>query len=342
MNRQTVWVLSALSLAACGGGGGGDGGGGGSTAGGNNSTTQISQANSQQVAGAAADAVSALTESGEELALNLSGANVALGAVVSAPASPGPVGLLLRELRRFHQAGAGVPTVATGAVLEESYPCGAGGPKDGTVKVSFNDLDNNGDLSVNETVTFSLDQCKEPSGTGDGTFSVRADALNGTPGDGTPWDGTLTVTFSDLTIIEAGRTGALSGVTQITLATPDEQSFDLTVTSPSFSATADGEIYTVQEMRIESEVNAATGAYRHRFSGRLTGTPVGGTVTVSTPTPLSGTAPGYPSAGVIRVAGGDGSVVTLAALDALSVRLDTDANGDGAADSSAQVAWQEL
>ena len=336
MNRQIVWVFSALSLAACGGGGGGVGGGG------NNNTTQITQANSQQVAGAAADAVSALTESGEEIALNLSGANVAVGAMVSAPASPGPVGLLLRELRRLHQAGPGMPTVATGAVLEESYPCGSGNPKDGTVKVSFNDLDNNGDLSVNETVTFSLDQCKEPSGTGNGTFSVRADALNGTPGVGTPWDGTLTVTFSNLTVVEAGRTSALSGATQITLATPDEQSFDLTVTSPSFSTTENGDAYTVQDMRIESAVNAATGAYSHRFSGRLTGTPVGGTVTVSTPAPLTGTAPGYPSAGVIRVAGGDGSVVTLTALDTLSVRLDTDANGDGATDSSAQIAWQEL
>jgi len=50
----------------------------------------------------------------------------------------------------------------------------------------------------------------------------------------------------------------------------------------------------------------------------------------------------YPFVGELRIEGADQAVIVMIALDANTVRLQIDINGDGAIDETLDLTWDEL
>ena len=65
-------------------------------------------------------------------------------------------------------------------------------------------------------------------------------------------------------------------------------------------------------------------------------------MTVTTSLSLQSMGEDYPFVGELRIEGADGAVIVMIALDANTVRLEIDIDGDGAVDDTIDLTWDEL
>lgn len=319
-------VLAATLLAACGGGdsGGGNSGGGESFA-----PLGITRSNAGQVASEAYAA-------GDFAVL---GATSTTNMVTFSASAVSSSNFNLRRfadsyLQRLHKRGSS-QWVTPQQVWNDVWPCSGGG----TLTDTWNDADNDGRDSAGDSYTTTYSNCVEGGVTMNGGVTATLATLVGnTFGDyqisGSFSFNNLAVSYSGLSVginggmsYSASRTGSNVSVTlQIPL---------LTTTSPSGSS-------TIANATLQYSFNESTFAYSYTITATLSGTSIGGQVTISTLTPFAGTAPGYPVSGSLRVTGAGGSSVTITAIGGGNVRLDVDSNGDGVVDSSSTMTWAAL
>jgi hypothetical protein len=333
-------VLLALGagLAACGGGGG-DGGG--------SATVDLTLANRDAVAHSTAASLLVLGSS-TALPVLASPGGIAqretpLSASIAGQAAWTPriparvLGVIAQTVRAV-----GSPRESPMAVITNPpQACGVSG----TATVTLNDANGDGVPSVGEAVTVAFNQCQD----------TAAEVLNGsvavtiTATSPTSFSATLSMSQLSDNATNGRHSMTLSGTlnlsyTQLTSTT------DHTVVTASGPVTATihthlpyDDTLTLQSGYVQdSRYDATAGRLLSTLTGTIQSANAGGAFSVATDAQISSLdADAYPSAGLVRMTGRKG-VMLLTAQSASQVKIDLDAEGDGAYESSRTDTWDWL
>jgi hypothetical protein len=218
-------------------------------------------------------------------------------------------------------------------------PCGVSGTVDVTVNFS-----NPEQPSINDSFAFQFTDCDDGTGvTLNGGMTVTISAIDGDMASGNMLLG-MRIEFSALAVTEGGETTSANGTISIEIDTRDPTVTTITVATTALVTTSAGteEVlsnFTVQVTEDSSMFpTAVTVDTSFTFSSPL----IGGQVTVTTSLSLQSMGADNPFVGELRIEGAEGAVIVMIALDANTVRLEIDIDGDGATDETVDMSWDEL
>lgn len=327
-SARLLALTTAAALAACGGGGG--------TA---DDGMVLALTASNHVAAAQAALATGLQfeESGDLIA----GAQVQHADDAS---------LLRWSLAALRRAGTTWPavggTLATGVVITSSASCDNAG---GSYVLAIDDANNDNRLNAGDTFTFTFTNCTLDGDTANGKVAIRVQALTGSL-DTPVHDGRFTMTMTALALTGASGSYTGDGALDVSLASTATNTGSSRVASTSFTST--GRFANVQSVRTirnftvdESHVPEGAGQRRTiRFDGTVSSSSLENrSISVATPQAFVVAASSrYPGQGQAMVTGARGTAVRVTALDATSVRIELDADGDGSYEQTSTRAWSEL
>jgi hypothetical protein len=165
------------------------------------------------------------------------------------------------------------------------------------------------------------------------------------------------MTLQQLVTVSGATTATLNGTAALTynevaFATSSTLTVSLRVGSAGLvavvSAPGYSDTYTMLDGFVSGAtmfipLNAAAATVSSSGDGNVRVASLGGRFSVATATPFLQTfAQAYPHQGQLRAAGLNSSAVRVTALSATQVRVDLDANGDGAYEATKDVAWSAL
>ncbi|TGO03093.1 hypothetical protein PN36_12875 [Candidatus Thiomargarita nelsonii] len=226
------------------------------------------------------------------------------------------------------------PTLATGAVIaEEKLPC----DKKGTFDYSINDTDNNNKLSKGDIFTITFHNCVDNSGERiDGQMSITI--LEGKPN----WS--MKFVMTNLTVTDSAGPSTINGdftmgITTQTTANGTIESISMTATSLTITESGT----TLSNYSFKATENSNSLLVKWKQNGTFESSQLNDTVSFVTLQPFEELkTDSFPYAGVMKITGHNNSSVKLIVLDAATVRLEVDENGDGAVDNTLDVAWTSL
>jgi hypothetical protein len=354
--RTCAVIGFALLAAACGGGS--DGPAPAPAPPPTPAALQITVANQDAVARAAANIVvnAAVTGAVAPLAdgdhVSAATAKRSGGAAPSLAGTTSVTGALQRfaEYAVQRRGGAAVATgdaVRVLAVVRQTEACALSG----NVTITIDDADNNAAVSAGDSVAFSFNACRSGQGeTIDGGLALRVASTSGANVTGT-------LTFTELTASTVDASFAITGSVDLayseagTLATyrtvVGSGGLTTLVTAPPFSDAitlrAGFEQVVTSDSAAMAPGSAVRGLNTARVDGTLGATSLGGDVTLSTPTVFERYAiDPYPRSGQLRAVGAGGSRVQVTVLSVTTVRVELDANGDGTFEQSRDLPWGAL
>jgi hypothetical protein len=348
---NTVGLLFAAVLSACGGGGGGGGGGGVGTA---LQPLAIDASNAMQVTAAVLDASGFVVDTGNPggpitgVVVQEDGTQVDLAKVIRSRIN------LFSVLRDQNTA-----VLASGVIVSPT-------PQDctttGTVTVSGEIADPDlMQLTAGDTLTLVFKNCNEGDGLVlNGTMNIVVVAFFGTidldpnvqqlfiP----PYDFTFDTTLTNLSITDLASGAAFTANGDITLreATIDGDAFNSYFWGTSLTARSSTTSDTLENFLVLSTSNLITGAYTFDSGGdngthdgtvccaTLSSTALGGTVDFDTLQFFAGVGDNYPFSGHMDITGATvtggvaPSMVMVDAVDAQCVSLQVDPDGRGVTD----------
>jgi hypothetical protein len=297
----------------------------------------ISAANATAAAGAVFDANQMLAQPGPA-------AGVVTGASVSVTGKGFSLAELARnELLKFALGQAGGTVVATGAQVTRTVPCTGGG----SAQVTVNDNDNSATLSTGDTASLVFTNCVEAGTTMNGSVGLTSISVTGDPNMPT---GTLTLgstfTLNSFSVVDGADTFATNGAFNLTISL-DQPHVNATTAISAISGTSLGIVrngvnLTLTDFSATLTDNLTTDAFTYQSKGTVNSSRLNGAVTFDTLTPFHGTGSDFPSAGVFKAVGANGTSVTLTTVDNTRVTLGIDANGDGQVDSTLDRTWAEI
>jgi len=227
------------------------------------------------------------------------------------------------------------PTAVAGVVTSPApMNCGASAAE-GTMSFSYNDTSGNGTMGAGDSLSVSYSACNDGFAliNGSMTFSITALSANlgvaGTPS--APVTAGFTVTFSNFSTkdLVTNATDFMSG--DMTFSTTD----DGDTTTGTISGTTFTMVSSVDGTHQMSNYNftfsdtITSGVYSYGVTMTTADATMGGSVSISTPTPFTGTT-GDPTAGVMVITGAGGSTLTLTAqADGVTVAQIVDEDGAG-------------
>jgi hypothetical protein len=329
--RTTALGLGvALGLAGCGGGGG-DAGAPMNTPQGNG--LAISASNYTAVA---QSAVSSMGFLGDTSGL-VTGAEVA-----SKPQFlPLVVDQAKRGLARLQGGGA----VLSGVQTSEVVPCSQGG----TLTLVINDVGNNGSLDAGDGLTIDASACIEQGVKIQGRIALQVQALTGVY-DSSNYSATVQMTLTAFVATTGSDTAQGDGTITVTLARTPAGVTDIVLDVPTLtlSGTEAGQSYSTKltgvHMALRNETVSGAARTSLTYTGTLTSSAFGNRdVLISTPqTLVVQGSDAFPSSGQLMVSGSSGSKIRLTAMNKTQVKLELDADGDGAYETQATKTWLEL
>lgn len=318
--KSPFFLVGLLLLSACGGGGGGGGNGG--FGGGAPALADITLQNAPAVAGTVA----------QQALANGVFDGVSNNALPFAGSGPGPA-----------TAGAlvGMSSASSGMLAAQTAiePCDVAGTIDVNATVA-----NPQTLTAGDEFSFQYADCD--NGTGvvvDGGLGITVTAFEGDVLSGVYLLG-MRIDLSAFRIDSGNDTAGASGAIEFEIDTRMAPITVVTLTASSLSTTVNGVTETVTGLSITTtrSEGVSPAAVTVETSFRLSSPALAGDVVVTTPVPLQSFGTGYPYAGEIEIRGADNASIRLIALDANMVRLEIDANGDGAVDEVRDMTWEEL
>ena len=220
----------------------------------------------------------------------------------------------------------------------ETDPCGVSG----TLTSTWNDVDNNSQLSAGDILTANFQQCQDtPTLSVNGLVTIT---LTGTPSQ---MQFTGNAVFANVVAVYGGATYTLNGAVAVSETDTDTiSSSSFTVASAGLTVGIASTGYT-DSIAFDSGMVAASsflaGSSSLTLTGSFTSQSLGGRVTISTPSALvqqNGDA--YPSQGSVLITGASGSTLLVTALNVTQVQLQVDANGDGTIDNTTTTTWTAL
>lgn len=330
--RSLSYLAIATALAACGGGSSGGGGSGPSLSG---TPVTITTANGDVVAGEVATAADSAVGTG-----NLGPTMLPTAVVISGGADTPSLAEVARDqlTRAAEAAASAAPHVASGFLIEDSIDCSGGG----RIVFSFDDADNNAELSSGDTMSIDFRNCVETGLTMDGGMALTGVSITG--------DYTLTSAgsfaaafdFNDLSMSFEGQTMSIDGDMSLS-SSNDGVTLVTDVSGQSLTLSAG-----VDTVRLESYLFSYTQdgmGYSLEETGRLLSSALDGSVQFETLAPLTGLdiELDYPSGGgPLVITGADGGTVTLTPQGGGMVEVAIDTNGDDTPESIQTLTWDEL
>lgn len=252
------------------------------------------------------------------------------------PAIPGVADFTIRRLLALR--GAPREVVTKGSQTASQY-CGAGG----TMAVSIVDADNDGELSSGDSGTLVFSDCKEAGLTVSGTIDFSGLSVTGSAATPTVSVGARFV-YRPLSLGNGEETVSVEGglSLQATIANTAPYTFDLAGAGTALTVRAGGRSMTLSDFSSSARLDSGEGTYAYATQGVLRLDAQGASVTVSSPTPLSGKSGGLPSAGVMVARASDGSATRLTVASPAGVTVETDVDGDGTWEQSQALTWVQF
>jgi hypothetical protein len=320
-------AVPALVIAACGGGGG-DGGG--------TTTTGVSVTDTN------AKAVSAeVLESSETVQGTTAGPAILTGVSVSAPASNfNYPAFVVQQLTKVQALG-GVPSTAlSGVFTTRTIGCSTSGEW----TISGSDPDNSGDvITVGDTINISFSNCVEDGVSVDGSISMAITQLSTGFTGAPPYTLGVDTTLTNLSVNVGGHSATSSGDMTMLIEEDGSNNETYELSGSSLTSLVAGQTVTLTNYRYDFSLNESTGAYSYSLLGTLAKAAIGGSVSFTTITPLTGTDPNDPTVGELHITGANGSQAWVTAdPDGTRVFIDVDVDGDGAAETQITTSWSEL
>lgn len=320
-----VAAIGAVSIAACGGGSGD----GGLTGGGNppNPATITSQ-NAPVIAGVVA-----------EVALGQGVFDSVFGPAIPIAAA-GPDAAVAPVLKPVLSAAMKAASPSRLYVIStSSADCAVSGSVDMQADVS-----DPAEPSVNDSFVFEFMDCDDGAGAVmNGGMTVTITAFSGDPASGEFLLG-MSLEFSAFSVSQDGETTGVSGDVSLEIDTRNPPLTRILVSANTFVTTSDGteEILTDFTIDITEDGAMFPVAMTVETSFTISSPRIGGDVSVTTSLSLESMGEDYPFAGELRIEGADGAIIVMIALDANTVRLEIDIDGDGGTDDTIDLTWDEL
>jgi hypothetical protein len=324
-----IVAAGAVLFAACGGSGGDDGGGGGLTGPAPTSeAATITVENAPAIAGAVAEVVmgqgifsSIITP---DIPIASSGADAAI--------APHMKPVLSAAMKT--------------AAPSQLYATSAGQANcaiSGTVDVQLDIIDPT-QPTINDTYVFEFSDCDDGAGVVvNGGMTITITTLDGDVASGNFLLG-LQIGFSAFAVTEGGDTVEADGTIDITIDTSKPPVTRIAVSSRTLVTTSEGseDVLTSFSVEITEDASTFPAAVTVETSFTISSPRIGGEVTVTTSLALQSMGDDYPFEGELRIEGAGNAVIIMVALDADTVRLQIDIDGDGATDETVDVTWDEL
>ena len=323
--NAAVFVSVSVLLGACGGGGGGSDSVTTSSA-----PVTISAANAEAVAAASYKTTAGLEGSG-------SGTTGFLTGVVTQTASPGIdlVDVLISQVKTIPQrASVNAAGSLTGVVVSETIACAISG----SMTITFDDADNDQQLSDGDSMSFSANDCTEDGMIMSGGVSMNNVSVIGDPLSA-PHSMQLSMQANNFTVTEGVESIALNGGMTMAESTNDGVLFTHSITGSSIQVTEGGVSAGLSNFSIEATEDHNTMAYTLDLNATVSSSELGGSVTIVTDTVFAGIEPNEPSSGQATITGANNSRVTLIAMGADNVRLEIDEDGNGTAETFVDTTW---
>jgi len=213
----------------------------------------------------------------------------------------------------------------------------------GTVDIQV-DVRNPLGPSVDDRFDFEFTNCDDGSGVVvDGGMTITITALEGDPESGNFLLG-MQIDFSALAMTEGNETTSATGTINIDIDTSDPLVSKISISTRTFVTTTEGmeECRTNLTIAITEDASTFPVAVTVEASFTISSPRIGGEVTVTTSLALQSMGEDYPFVGELRITGADNAVIVMIALDANTVRLEIDIDGDQAVDETMDITWDEL
>ncbi|NCF24716.1 MAG: hypothetical protein GWP60_09270 [Gammaproteobacteria bacterium] len=213
----------------------------------------------------------------------------------------------------------------------------------GTVDIQVTISDPTGP-SVNDEFIFDFTNCDDGSGVVvDGGMTITIITLEGDMASGNFLLG-MQIDLSAFAVTEGGETTAANGTITIDIDTSMPPVTTISVSAIAFVTTSEGaeDVLTNFSIDITEDASTFPAAVTVETSFTISSPRIGGEVTVTTSLALQSMGEDYPFVGELRIEGAGGAVIIMVALDANTVRLIIDVDGDGADDDSMDMTWEEL
>ena len=218
-------------------------------------------------------------------------------------------------------------------------PCAVSGTVDVTARIS-----NPEQPSVNDRFDLRFTQCDDGLGTViDGGMSITITSLGGDIASGNFLLG-MQIELSNFAVTENGETTSANGTISIELDTTNPTVTTITVATSALVTTSAGTEDVISNFTVEITEDTSTFpvSVTVETSFTFSSPRIGGEVTVTTTLALQSMGEDHPFVGELRIEGGGGAVIVMIALDANTVRLQIDIDGDGATDETVDMTWDEL
>ena len=212
----------------------------------------------------------------------------------------------------------------------------------GTVDVTVN-FSNPEQPSINDRFEFQFSECDDGTGvTLNGRMTITISAIDGDLASGNMLLG-MRIEFSAFAVTEGGETTSAEGTISIDIDTRDPTVTTITVATTALVTTSAGEeeVLTNFTVQVTEDASMFPTAVTVDTSFTFSSPSIGGAVTVTTSLSLQSMGSDYPFVGELRIEGAGNSVIVMVALDANTVRLQIDIDGDGF-DETIEMTWDEL
>lgn len=213
----------------------------------------------------------------------------------------------------------------------------------GTVDVTFN-ISNPEEPSINDWFDFQFTACDDGSGvTLNGGMRITITALTGDTASGNMLLG-MRIEFSAFAVTEGGETTSATGTITFEIDTLDPTVTIITVSASALVTTSAGteEVLSNFTVQITEDASMFPTAVTVETSFTFSSPRIGGEVTVTTSLSLQSMGSDYPFVGELTITGAGNAVIVMIALDANTVRLVIDVDGDGGTDETLEMTWDEL
>lgn len=324
-------LVCLLGLSACGGGGGSAG-------------TPSSPAPADTMLGISASNYQAVGQSAVSSALFLNDT----GGIVTGAESGGDPRLLRHAVdaaRRAMGVASGRQAVLSGAEVRETVPCSQGG----SLVIGVNDVNNNGNFDLGDSLTLDAQSCKEDGDVMQGRLALSVQALTGVY-DSNNYSATLAMTLTAFSVTTGSDMAQGDGTITLTVSqTPAGVSEVVLATSRLvLSGRTGGQNFTttLTDIKLTLRVESVGGSPRTSISyaGKLASSGFDSKqVLITTPQPLViASGDSYPSSGYLMVQGNANSTLRVTAVNRSQARLELDAQGDGSYETQVLKTWAEL
>ena len=213
----------------------------------------------------------------------------------------------------------------------------------GTVDVQVN-ISDPAEPSINDNFIFEFTNCDDGAGVVlDGGMTITIITLGGDVASGNFLLG-MQIDFSAFAVTQNGETTSANGTISIEIDTSNPPVTIVSISTRTFVTTSDGaeEVLVSYSAVITEDASTFPVAVTVETSFTISSPRIGGEVTVTTSLALESMGEDYPFVGELRIEGADQAVIIMIALDANTVRLEIDLDGDGAVDETVDMTWDEL